>query len=401
MLSFSRQMKRCCAALLMVGMIATSAAAQTPGSAAVRNDYRSQNFYIHTDLTAPEAKDLLQRLETMLVLLAAYWGKPPNSITEMYVIKDLKNWPPGSLPDEDGRMMVQGGGGVTISRIFGTTGKSIVYAGADRGTPQHEAVHAYCHQNFGTSGPTWYSEGMAELGQYFRKGDKSVLVHDVVIEYIRRSEPKSLNSIVNGNERTGDSWQNYAWRWALCHLLETNPNYTKQFRPLGLAMLTKKPVSFEQTYGPVADNVSFEYLFFLQHVCNGFRCDLAYWDWSRKHTAMPAGTTRQARVAANRGWQPTGVLVKPDLEYTLTATGVWKPDPALTKGVTADGDEKGNGKLVGVLFKDFELSEQFELGAGKTFKPPSEGQLHVRCQEDWGKIGDNTGTIDLKIVLPK
>lgn len=371
-----------------------------PGGAA-RNDYRSQNFYIHTDLTAPEAKELLQRLETMLVLIVQYWGRPPNGIIECYVIKDLKNWPLGTLPDEDGRLMVQGGGGVTISQILGDTGKSIVYAGADHGTPQHEAVHAYCHQNFGTSGPTWYSEGMAELGQYFRKGDKSVLVHDVVIDYIRKSEPKSLNSIVNGNERTGDSWQNYAWRWALCHLLETNPNYTKQFRPLGLGILTRKPVSFEQTYGAVADQVSFEYLFFLQHVCNGYRCDLAYWDWSRKFTAMPAGTTRQARIAANRGYQPIGVLVKPDLEYTITASGVWKPDPTQTKGVTADGDDKGVGKLVGVLFKDFQLSDEFELGADAKFKPPSEGQLHVRCREDWGKIGDNTGTIDLKIVLPK
>src|SRR5690348_10971254 len=62
-----------------------------PGGA-VRNDYRSQNFYIHTDLTAPEAKELLQRLETMLVLIATYWGKPPQGIIECYVIKDLKNW---------------------------------------------------------------------------------------------------------------------------------------------------------------------------------------------------------------------------------------------------------------------------------------------------------------------
>ena len=60
---------------------------------------------------------------------------------------------------------------------------------------------------------------------------------------------------INGNERTGDSWQNYAWRWALCHLLETNPNYTKKFRPLGLGMLMKQPVSFEQTYGDVADQI--------------------------------------------------------------------------------------------------------------------------------------------------
>lgn len=372
-------------------------------------DYRSQHFWIHTDLTAAETKDLLERLEYMFGILATYWGKAPQGVIEMYVVKDLQKWPAGSINDPNGMASISSGGGVTVTYTIGNEAKSTVYAVADRGTPQHEAVHAYCGQNFGTTGPTWYSEGMAEMGQYWRKNDTSVQIHPGVLDYIQKSDPKSLNAIVNGNERTGDSWQNYAWRWALCHLLATNPNYAPRFRPLGLSILSKGPravpvpgePSFETVYGSMANEISFEYLFFLKHLCNGYRADLTWWDWKRKFLAMPAGTTRQVKVMANRGWQPTGVLVKTDEEYDLTSTGTWKTAKGDVKGVTADGGDIGVGKLVGILFHDFQLSEPFEIGASMKFKSPLDGQLHVRCQDDWSSLGDNVGTIDLKISLPK
>lgn len=129
------------------------------------SDFASSHFLLHTDLADDEAEELLDRLETMLPLIAKYWGRPLSGGIEMYVVKDLKNWPPGALPDE-GRPAIERGAGVTISqgRSNGQAfvAKSTVFAVADRGTPQHEAVHAYCAQTFGRSGPIWYSEGMAE-----------------------------------------------------------------------------------------------------------------------------------------------------------------------------------------------------------------------------------------------
>lgn len=363
-----------------------------------RIDVRSAHFMIHTDMSQEETKDLLERLEYMLGIISEYWGRPPEGVIECWVVKDLKNWPAGTL-DEDGRASIASGGGVTLSLVNRAAGKgeSRVFAGADRGTPQHEAVHAYCATNFGTTGPTWYSEGMAEMGQYWRKGELAVKIHDGVVKYIRESPPKSLREIVDTNQRTGDSWQNYAWRWALCHLLASNPNYSANFRPLGLGILHQKPVSFEQTYGAMANEISFEYLFFLEHLCNGFRMDLCYWDWKRKFTGLAPGPGRNSTIQAARGWQPSGVLVREGTEYNVKATGTWKLDKASTKGVTADGNESGEGKLVGIIFKDFKLSEEFEIGADGSFKAPSDGQLHLRCKSDWASIGDNSGAIQVKI----
>lgn len=368
-------------------------------------DYSSKNFLLHTDLTEDDAKELLVRLENMLKLISTYWGRPNRQVIECYVVKNLANWPDGSL-DARGLQSIQAQAGVTSTRkLQSSTGaflaKSIVYAVADRGTPQHEAVHAYCGQTFGTTGPTWYSEGMAEMGQYWKENDSSVNCHPGVVEFIHATEPKSLNSIINGNEMTGDSWQNYAWRWALCHLLATNPNYASKFRPLGISLLTGQKASFESVYGPSAKEISFEYLFFLKHFDIGFRADLCAWDWKMKFKHLTGPTPQAAKIKAKGGWQPTGCAVKAGTAYEYLAEGHWKVSKDVDD-VTAEGADDGTGKLIGVLFNpdDYELGEPFDLGAFGDWTPDSDGQLFVRCQEPWKEINDeNSGMIALKIKL--
>ncbi len=374
------------------------------------NDYRSQRFLMHTDLPTEDVAELFTRLETMLDLIGEYWAAPARGVIEMYVIKDLKNWPAGSL-DPTGRSMVEAGGGVTLTQTLGygtsaanmkvVDAKSVVYAGADHGTPQHEAVHAYCGQTWGTTGPVWYSEGMAEMGQYWRKGAKDVQVHPIVVKYLRESPIKSLNEIVNGNERTGDSWQNYAWRWALCHLLATNTNYAKDFRPLGLSILKKEAgVSFESVYGKMADEISFEYKFFIQHLDNGYRMDLCSWDWGKKFAVVRGSVGPTSKIVAERGWQATQATLVENTEYEYSATGSWQIAADGSK-FTAEGDSDGNGRLVGVLMSGFVLSEPFNLGATGTFKCPINGNLYVRCQDKWNELADNKGFVTFKIKAKK
>lgn len=364
-------------------------------------DYTSKNFLIHTDLPPAEAQDLLKKLEVMLALIAEYWGRPPSGIIECYVVKDLSNWQNVPL-DANGLASIEGGAGVTISRTM-TRGdafvaKSVVYAVADRGTPQHEAVHAYCVQAFGRTGPVWYSEGMAEMGQYWRQGDKSVNAHDVVIDYLRKAEPKSLNEIVNGVERTGDSWENYAWRWALCHLLANNPNYASRFRPLGLGILTKSDMTFESTYGTMAKEISFEYLHFLKHVEKGYRVDLCHWDWKAKFKPNRNGVPVSPKVDAAHGWQPSKLTLVKDDEYEYSCTGTWATDKAGNL-VDAGGGTGGAGKLVGVIMRDYELGQPFDLGAYGSFTAAADGDLYLRCQDQWNEIADNKGKLSVRLKV--
>ncbi len=403
-------------------------------------DFHSPNFLLHTDLSKDEAEELLKRLESMLSLISKYWGRPNKQVIECYVVQDLSLWPPGVLSRE-GRAKIEERAGVTMTQSRGisdgrttiiTGAKATVYAIADRGTPQHEAVHAYCGQNFGRTGPVWYSEGMAEMGQYWKVGESRVTCHPQAVKFIRTSEPKSLNSIVNAPEITGDSWENYCWRWALCHLLANNPNYYDRFRPLGLGILMEKPdATFENVYGSMAKEISFEYLFFLQHFDLGYEVTLTAWDWKTKFRRATGSAAVTCTVEANRGWQASRLLVKAGDELELTVDGSWtlaadgqelnafgveasdvKPKKETTtskssksakssakeplEGVMPYESNFKLGQLVGILFNDYELSEPFAIPADGTFTAPGDGQLFLRCEEAWNKLSDNTGKVNLK-----
>ncbi len=408
-------------------------------------DFRSANFLVHTDLPEVEANDLLKRLENMLALISKYWGRPNKQTIEMFVVRDLEVWPPDSL-DPVGREMVQQKAGITMTSgsVNRQTGKllaakSRVFAIADRGVPQHEAVHAYCHQMFGHAGPTWYAEGMAEMGHCWREGESRVHCLPIVVKYLRGSEPKPLLAIVNSRDQTGDSWQNYTWRWALCHLLANNPNYYDRFRPLGLGILTDQPdATFERVYGSMSREIAFEYLFFLQHFDLGYEVTLTAWDWKTKFRHAIPKAPIVCVIEANRGWQASRLLVRKGEEFEFTAEGSWtlsadgpelspfgvelpnqKPaaeKTATTKKAVTKKNPKSEaleelpsvirdeslfkpGQLVGVLFNDYELSEPFEIPADGSFVAPGEGQLFLRCADAWNRLADNKGKVNLKFKL--
>ncbi len=362
-------------------------------------DYKSRNFLLHTDLSPQEADDLLDRLETMLAMISKYWGRRNEKPIECYVVRDLDNWPDGALHPM-GRAKIAQQSGVTVTRavVRGNrlNAKSVVYAIADHGTPQHEAVHAYCGQTFGRTGPAWYAEGMAEMGNYWREGDSSVNCPQPIINFIRSSPPKSLDEIVNSESGSGDSWRTYAWRWALCHLLANNPNYFDRFRPLGLGLLTGQNVSFNSVYGSMAREISFEYRFFLKHIEPGYRVDLCSWDWKGKYRTPRIGNGSSVRVVANAGWQSTRLLVKQNAEYEFTATGSWQLDKD-GRELTADGSADGAGRLMAIVFDDYELSKPIELGTSGTFAAPAAGKLFLRCRDGWGSLADNRGRITVRI----
>ena len=377
-------------------------------------DFRSQRFLLHADLSNLEAKDLLARLEKMYDLVGVYWGRQlkPGQVVEMWVVKDLNRWPKGSIPDE-GLSHIQAGGGVTPIRAriargpqgerVNVASQAICFAVYDRGTPLHEAVHAFCGLTFGGTGPVWYSEGMAEMGQYWRERDSSVRLDAGVLKYLQTNSVKSLNAIINNQEQTGDSWQNYCWRWALCHLLANNPNYRDKFRPLGLDLLLDHRNSFENVYGNMAAEISFEYKQFLATIENGARVDLTAIDWKKKFTPLHGKSGPSSSIAAGRGWQPTQAIVDPAKTYDYGTTGKWSIEKGAAT-LTADGDDERKGRLIGAILSqdakgDYQLSKTFPLGSKGNFTPPSSGKLFVRCDDDWGQLADNQGKVTFKIKL--
>lgn len=364
-------------------------------------DVRSAHFLLHTDVSDRQSQVLLDSLETMIALVSQYYGRPPQQTIECYVVRDLRGWPAGVLPPE-AIAKISEPAGVTLSlsrrtssgAAIQTQTRSVVFSCDDRGVVRHEAVHAYCGQTFGSTGPTWYAEGMAEMGNYWKKGQLGVEVDPVVIDYLKRSEPKKLLDIVAAGQITGDSWRAYAWRWALCYLLANNPNYSGRFKALGIAMMSEYPgASFESVYGPVAQQVSFEYDLFVQTLDNGYRADLCAWQWGRKFQFIAGTRYATANVIARGGWQASSVKLQAGQSYDCVAKGTWKIADG-DEDLDADGDREGSGRLEGVvLTADFRLGEILDLGARGTFIAAEDGDLYLRCREAWNRLDDNDGTI--------
>ncbi len=88
--------------------------------------------------------------KAMLKIVSQYWGVPSRKKIECYVVVNSNNWPDDVLPPQAKAQVSQGGitlaQGIRQGRQLDMT--AVVYASADFGTPLHEAVHAYCYQNY-------------------------------------------------------------------------------------------------------------------------------------------------------------------------------------------------------------------------------------------------------------
>jgi hypothetical protein len=362
-------------------------------------DFRSEHFWLHTDLSDRSAKILLDRLENMLELVSQYYQNPPKDIIECYVVSNLNLWENGTLPP-DAVAKIEQKAGVTVYQSLGSSGQAIVYSCEDHSIAQHEAFHAYCAEAFGFVGPTWYAEGMAEVAHYWKKDELAVNIDPFVIDYLVNTDPEAMLDIVNAQAITGDSWKAYAWRWALCHMLTYNPNYSQRFKALGDAMMRRQPGSFESTYGDVAKNISFEYEQFVANMSNGYRVDLCAWQWDRKVNLLAGDRKVKEIVRAQGGWQATGIQVTEGERYDVATVGKWRI-AAGTDEISADGNAAGEGKLVATVFRDFSLTSPIELGSKSTFTSPVAGQLFLRCDEAWNQLADNEGQIEVHFRCSK
>jgi hypothetical protein len=355
---------------------------------------RSAHFAFLTDVSDREARIILDKLERMAGLLERYFGRGPAGPIEGFIVRDLAVFPPGTLAEPAGVAKIREGAGICFNAWLGNQRKATLYSCADHGVIQHECTHGFCHMAFGSTGPTWLAEGVAELGSYWKEGAAVVDVEPGLIGYLQRAEPKRglLEIAVPGRTAAG-TWQDYAWRWALCHMLANNPNYADRFKPLAIALMEERPgVSFESVYGPVAREVSFEYDQFLRHVGNGYRADLVAWPWKARFRRPQGDAVLKATVKAQAGWQASGLEVERAAGYEVLAEGTWRT-AAAGGPCTAAGDATGHGRLEGAVLAEtdagFTLSAPFAVGEQGTFTAPADGRLFLRCADDWTQLGDN------------
>jgi hypothetical protein len=362
---------------------------------------RSPHFAFLTDVSDREWAVLRDKLERMVGLLERFFGRTSAGVVEGFIVRDLAGWPAGTLDERAGVEKIRRQEGVCFNSTLGGQRRAQLYSCADHGVIQHECVHGFCHLTFGSTGPTWLSEGIAELGNYWRDGSTAVEIDPRVMGYLRNASPRRrLGEIAVPGRSPAGSWQDYAWRWALCHLLAYNPNYADRFRPLAVALMEERPgASFEAIYGPVAGQVAFEYDQFLETVGNGYRADLTAWPWTARFRSLASGGSLSMKAKARAGWQASGLTVDKGESYEVGAQDTWRTAPAAV-ACDANGDADGRGRLVGAVFHDFVLSHPIPLGTKATFTSPADGQLFLRCDDDWTQLSDNDGELTVTVRRP-
>jgi hypothetical protein len=176
-------------------------------------------------------------------------------------------------------------------------------------------------------------------------------------------------------------------------------------------LIERKRVTFDETFGPVADQIAFEYEQFLQNFGIGYRVDLCSWNWKYKFAELTT-TSINVRVASEKGWQPSGALVKTDGVYEYTSIGKWKLHKDMAECTAAGGKDApsgSTGRLLGAILIEtdsksgpkYRLSTPFNLGDKGEFTPPVAGQLFLRCEDDWGELADNKGLVTVKLQKKK
>ena len=202
----------------------------------------------------------------------------------------LRTGRPGQLPNPLARHLLTRVGGGTDLQPAGKRSPircaARVFATSVRGIAEHEVVHAYCCQAFGSCGPEWYKEGMAQMSCYRVPGDRAVHCphgrdpflaraaasrtgqsdgHCGVFHPDRRvagqcvqrqaARPGGRPSLKRPHWRAADeaaldkAKESYHRSWALCHLLCGHPAYRDRFQAFGRGLLTDKQAEFGKTFG--------------------------------------------------------------------------------------------------------------------------------------------------------
>ncbi len=286
----------------------------------------------------------------------------------------------------------------------------------------HEFTHCFMYSPEGTEMPVWYAEGMAELfgthavdaaGHYqfrvmpdrnenFRGHGRIPLLRSE----IAANRGKSLGEVVRLTAEDFLQTPAYAWSWALCALLDGTPRYSSKFRQLshhrGYGQFAD---AFRDLFGDLFGDLRTEWSLFSHELQYGFDLKRGAIDFKPGKPLVPNDPSWPIDVAADRGWQSSGVLVRPGAEYDITATGEvtlgTSPKPWISQpqGVSIIYSE---GHPIGLLLAavhreppdsraEDSMLRQIAVGRGTRFTPTTGGTLYFRINDRWNSLGDNDG----------
>jgi hypothetical protein len=289
----------------------------------------------------------------------------------------------------------------------------------------HEGVHGLMNTVLGSCGPPWYMEGIAEFLATHRLDDGKLTLGylpknrketpewgriRILQDAVAAKKTLSVSDVIHypADQRTETDF--YAWCWALSTFLDQHPRYQERFRQLihdvRRTDFTKR---FLQSYRPDWPELCEEWQVMTANLEYGYDVARSAIDFSPGKPLSHEGAN--VTVAADRGWQNTGLRLEAGVTYQLTASGryqiaqkptVWWCEP---NGVSIRYD---HGWPLGILLaavrannpslsEDSPLLHPKAIGLGATLAPTQSGTLFLKINDSAGELSDNAGTLRVNV----
>jgi hypothetical protein len=292
----------------------------------------------------------------------------------------------------------------------------------------HEATHCYMQSMGGTTAdvPVWYLEGMAELFATHRLGADGTphfrVVPDSPDEFVgfgriemiahdlREGQGMTLPQLAALSPGKFQQRQSaYAWSWVACLLADRNRRYSRAFQQLGRRYPDESFAAVrEEVFDPLTADFTVEWTLLTRSFEYGHDFAATAIDFV---PGAPLAEPMTIDIAADRGWQSTGIALAAGAPVTITAAGqvtlANDPKPWLSEpeGITiryADGEPIGRllGIVIGATAGDPPtryVGEIVPIGAATTIAPQAAGTLYLRINDFPAELSDNTGGYQITI----
>ncbi len=289
----------------------------------------------------------------------------------------------------------------------------------------HEGTHGFTASLFGGSGPPWYMEGIAEyLGLHRWQEGKLTLGYNprdndevpywgrvkILKQEYAAGRKLSLIEVMKYDSKAHLRIEPYAWCWAAALFLEQHPDYQTAFRACRQDLADSSLEFSRKLYRRLEGRwpeVELNWQAFIANMEYGYDVRQAAVTFSNGTRAeLPADGLR-LEIAANRGWQSTGLRVAAEDRLLLTAQGRYQlaMDPLISAepgGITLHYYQgRPWGQLLAAVVPDQQperIGEVFPIGLSAELQPPVAGVLYLKINESGADLGDNAGKLEVRVV---
>lgn len=291
----------------------------------------------------------------------------------------------------------------------------------------HEGTHGFMNMLLGGAGPPWFMEGTAELlGTHLWKDGALTLGYSprnkeesagwgrvkIIKDEFAAGRGMTLQEIFEYGSTAHLKVEPYAWCWGATSFLDRHPLTKQAFRDLRKELRDTSPRFSAVFYTNVKDNwpqITEQWQLFVLEQEYGYDVERAAIEY---RPGKPlAADNNNVTIAADRGWQSSGLRLEAGNAYQISAQGqyqigtqpkIWTCEPG---GVTI---HYHRGRPLGMLLAavrpdDWEpkdvtpLARPEPIGLGAKFTPAASGTLYLKINESAADLGDNKGTLVVRV----